>query len=70
MKIQRLEERQVGGYAGRLQYHTLNLRYSKCSLMRTVWLSLVVILEKKYIYINRHLCSEGCSLVAPDVYVL
>lgn len=67
MKIQRLEERQVGGYAGRLQYHTLNLRYSKCSLMRTVWLSLVVILEKN---INRHLCSEGCSLVAPDVYVL
>lgn len=64
-KKQRLEERQVGGYAGRLQYHTLNLWYSKCSLMRTVWLSLVLILEK-----YKYLCSEGSSLIAPDVYVL
>lgn len=46
VETQRLEERQVGGYAGRLQYHTLNLWYCKCSLMCKGWLSLVVILEK------------------------
>lgn len=47
VEIQRLEERQVGGYAGRLQYHTLNLWYSKCSLLcKKAALSSVAILEK------------------------
>lgn len=46
VEIQRLEERQVGGYAGRLQCHSLNLWYSKCSLMCSGWLSSLVILEK------------------------
>lgn len=50
VKKQRLEERQVvlvvvgGVYAGRLQYHSLNI--SKCSLMREIRLSLAVILER------------------------
>lgn len=46
VEIQRLEERQVGGYAGRLQCRSLNLWYSKCSLMCSDRLSSLVILEK------------------------
>lgn len=46
VEMQRLEETQVGGYAGRLQCDTLNLWYCKCSLMRKVRLSFVVNLGK------------------------
>lgn len=46
VETQRLEGRQVGGYAGRPQCHTLNLWYSKGSLMRSGCLSSVAISEK------------------------